>query len=214
MDRGPNTRFYTDNFIFGFFGVKRAYPEKPKDKIAGKADRYIKNMKIFFSILLTLTIFDSAYAETKWESYLAYPNSKNASDVQNLEYTPGTIGANNGYWEPDLLILQNQVLGGDGESFKLAYRLMIKADGALREELTTILGRSIRAQPYLFLKEISIIYPTDRTLRSILLMTGEEYVDRPDAKRYEIEKRREAIQSVKDSDTEDLKLKCVNILVK
>ena len=35
----PNTRFYTDNFIFGFFGVRKAYPEKAKDKIAGKAGR-------------------------------------------------------------------------------------------------------------------------------------------------------------------------------
>jgi hypothetical protein len=51
-------------------------------------------------------------------------------------------------------------------------------------------------------------------LESILLMPGLEYVDRRDAQRYELEKRLEAIKTVKAKTLKTFRDKCLVIIRK
>jgi hypothetical protein len=153
-----------------------------------------------------------AKAETLWEQYLALPTPENAKKVVSIEYTKGAIPDDYGYWAPDLLILQNQILGGDKESFRLAYRLRQNSDGGLLEDLTAILGRSIRPKPNMFLSEMLMLNPDSRALRSILRMPGLEYVDRRQAKNYELKMRKAAITSVSNEKLSSIKTKCLQLM--
>ncbi len=155
-----------------------------------------------------------ALGKTPWEVYLSNPTPNNASKVTRIEYTPGAIPKDYGYWAPDLDILQNQVLAGDVEAFRLAYRLLQKADGGLAEDLTMILSHTIRVRPAFFLRELSMLQPNARSLESILLMPGLEYVDRSEAQRYEIDMRIKAIESVSDETLKSYRDKCLQILRK
>ena len=168
--------------------------------------------KLIIITLISLSTALSAFAETRWETYLENPTPKNAASVEAIEYTPGKIPENYGYWAPDLIILQNQILGGDIEAFRLAYRLREKAQGGLLEELTILLSRAIRPRPEFFLKEMSVLQPKREALKDVLLMPGEEYVDRLTAKKYETKMRLKALTSVNDKKLTDMRNKCLEIL--
>ena len=116
--------------------------------------------------------------------------------------------------ESDLDVLRNQVLGGDSEAFRLTYRLLQKADGGLLEDLIVILSHTIRARPAFFLSELSALQPTSGTLKNILLMTGLEYVDQPEAQRYELKMRIKAIEAVKTEMLKSFRDRCLEILRK
>lgn len=92
-------------------------------------------------------------AGTLWEEYLSHPIPGNAAKVIKIEYTPGTVSQNRGYWAPDLQNLRNQVSGSDSEAFKLTYRLIQKTDGGLAEDLTVILSHTVRARPGFFYRK-------------------------------------------------------------
>ncbi len=109
---------------------------------------------IYALSLLLLFIARPSWAKTPWEVYLGYPTPQNASRVTKIEYSPKAIPENYGYWAPDLEILKNQILGGDSESFRLAFRLLRTSDGGLLEDLTAILSHTIRPRPELFLREV------------------------------------------------------------
>ena len=159
-----------------------------------------------------LIVASPASARTPWETYLALPTSENARHVQAIEYSRGAIPEHYGYIASDLDILAIQVLSRDLAAFRLAYRLRNKADGGLLEELTTILGRTIRAHPELFLREMASLSIRPGALRSILQMPGLVYVDRPDARRYEIEMRRRALARIDRSDLLPIRDRCLEAL--
>jgi hypothetical protein len=169
-------------------------------------------MRTITTVTISILLATYSYAATPWEQYLALPTPANASKVSALGYSAGAIPPNYGYWAPDLDILKIQILGGDQESFRLAYRLIERADGGLLEELTAMLGQSIRPQPEMFLRQLGALKPDTKLLKSILLNTSEEYVDRESARIFEIEMRKKALQSVADKSVVDIKAKCLNIL--
>ena len=154
------------------------------------------------------------FCETAWESYLSYPTPERASKVSQIEYSPGSYVEEGDYYSPDLEVLQNQVLAGDSESFRLVFRLMEKANGGLLEDLTVILSHTIRARPEFFLNELSELQPSSVALKDILLMPGLEYTDHPDARKYELKMRAKAIQSVKATRTKSFRKRCLVILRK
>jgi len=168
--------------------------------------------KSFLFILLLFIATTQASAKTPWESYLALPIPERASKVDAIEYTPGAIPDERGYWAPDLNILRNQVLAGDGASFRLAYRLVEKADGGLLEELIAILGHTIRVHPDFFLKEMSKLNPDQDLLRSILMTPGLEYVDRNYARRYELYMRRMALTDVSTLSLSEFRDSCLKLI--
>jgi hypothetical protein len=166
-----------------------------------------------YAFILALGLFSTAaYAGTPWETYLSLPTPENASKVTALQYSAKALPPNYGYWAPDLEIMKNQILGGDGESFRLAYRLLEKADGGLLEDLMAILGKSIRVQPELFLREMAVLKPKPNRLKGILMVPGLEYTDRPKAKRYEIEMRRKALMSVTDENMKAQQEQCLSLM--
>jgi hypothetical protein len=169
-------------------------------------------MKISIIIFIIVLGTRFVFAETPWEAYLSLPTPENASRVTKIEYTPGAIPDKHGYWAPHLGILTNQILGGDRESFRLAYRLRQHADGGLLEELTMVLNRAIRARPEFFLEEMSALHPNHATLKTILLMPGLEYVDLPEAQQYEISMRRDALAAVKSTKLRQFRDTCLKIL--
>ncbi len=166
-------------------------------------------------IVLSAFLFfmsSTSWAETSWEAYLNHPTSENAIHVNKIEYTAGKIPQNYGYWDPDLNILRNQVLGGDAEAFRRAFRLFRNSDGGLREELNAVLSHSIRPHPQFFLAQISELQPSEIELRKILLMPGLEYVDRSQARTYELEMRRKALSSVSERKLLLLRDRCLNLM--
>jgi hypothetical protein len=169
-------------------------------------------MKISIIILIVLAATRLVFAETPWEVYLSLPTPENATRVTKIEYTPGTISNKYRYWAPDLNIMGNQILGGDREAFRLAYRLLQKADGGLLEELTIVLSRVIRVRPGVFLEEMSALRPNRATLKSILLMPGLEYVDRREAQCYEIKMRRHALAVVENKTLRQIRDTCLKII--
>lgn len=168
--------------------------------------------KYIHTILVVLFISIPAFAETHWEEYLSHPTPDNAAKVVKIEYSPDAIPKNKGYWAPDLDILRNQVMGGDAEALKLTYRLIQKSDGGLSEALTVILSHTIRSRPEFFLKEMERLKPERLILKSIILMPGLEYVDRIDARQYEIEMRKKALSSISSKDTIIFRDTCLKIL--
>jgi len=167
---------------------------------------------IHLSILLLFIAGASASAKTPWESYLTLPIPERASKVARIEYTPGAIPENYGYWGPDLDILRNQVLACDRESFRLTYRLIVNADGGLLEDLSAILSHTIRVHPEFFLKEMYELNPDQKILRSILMSPGLEYVDRNYAQRYELYMRRIALTDVSDLKLKDFRDTCLELI--
>jgi hypothetical protein len=75
-------------------------------------------IKSIYIILMVLPFSSSAFAGTLWEEYLSHPTPSNEAKVVKIDYSPGAIPQNHGYWAPDLKILRNQVMGGDSEAFK------------------------------------------------------------------------------------------------
>ncbi len=169
-------------------------------------------IKLTYIILLFTLLCSPAFAETPWENYLSLPNSENATKVLNIEYTSGAIPENYGYLSPDLEILRNQVLAGDPEAIKLTYRLVLKSDGGLLEDLIAILSSTIRVRPEFFLKEMSKINPNRNILKFILLKPGLEYVDRREAQEYDIKMREKALLSVSDSNVNAFKDICLELI--
>ena len=156
-----------------------------------------------------------AAAETLWEQYLALPTPLNAARVDRIEYSPGAIPEGYGYLESDLEILRLQITGGDAEAFRLAYRLRTHTQaGHLLEELTRLLGRAVRPQPTMFLREMKALAPPEESLRRILKMVGLEYVDRRQAAQHEREMRREALRSVADPALQRMRDSCLALLKK
>jgi hypothetical protein len=170
--------------------------------------------KIIIITLFGLVTASAAFADTKWETYLGAPTPENAVRVKAIEYTPGKIPDTYGYWAPDLIILQDQIIGGDSEAFRLAYRLREEAQGGLLEELTILLSRVIRARPEFFLKEMSGLQPTEEVLKGVLLMPGQEYVDRLTAQKYEIKMRTQSLAAVKTKKLIKFRNRCIKILEK
>jgi len=161
---------------------------------------------------LILLAWSSVSAETNWEKYLAYPSPEYATRVFKIEYSPNTYGAKHGYFAPDLDILRNQVLGRDTASFNLAVRLLKNTDGGLLEEVVALLASSIRPNPNLFLTEISNSEISDNLLKFVLKYPGLEYIDRMDARNYEIEMRRVAMLSVEEQSLQNIKEKCLKLI--
>jgi len=170
-------------------------------------------MKILIYVLfLTVLTACPALGMTTWEAYLSNPTPELVSKVSRIEYSKDSNTEKGGYYAPDLDILRNQVLAGDSEAFRLAYRLLEKTDGGLLEELTVILSHTIRARPEFFLRELSALQPNTSVLKSILLMPGLEYTDRTEARQYELKMRAKALETVQTISLKPFRDMCLRII--
>jgi hypothetical protein len=74
-----------------------------------------------------------------------------------------------------------------------ALRLAEQSDGGDLHDLKVVASRAVRSHPTFVLTQIESNPRFTNLLRGILVTVGEEYVDRPVARRYELQARRDAV---------------------
>ena len=82
----------------------------------------------------------------------------------------------------------------------------------MAEDLGTVLARTIRAHPEFFLRQLVVLGVSCSSVRWVLNVPGLEYVDRPNAKRYEIRMRRNALSGVRRPDLAVIRDQCLKEL--
>jgi hypothetical protein len=176
-----------------------------------------------FSVGLAWTVEDSVHWKqfsASLRAYFKYPTPKNAKNAYQYLPASGHVRMKGLEIEREALeifytnsrILQRQVLSGDAESVRLAFRLFSITDSAYTEELDVLLGKLIRINPKLFLRELVANQDLIVTLESLLGNEGDEYVDRPKAQCLEKRLRLKALQSVTDPSLRRKRDECVTEL--
>ncbi len=156
--------------------------------------------------------FSATAASTPWEEYLQRPTSERAVRVQNRTYSGTTVDPTQ--QEEDLRLLEVQVLSRDPEAIRLAFRFRATADGHIGEILDIMLGRLIRLDAQLFLRETLRAGAASRRLDSLVGSCGPAYVDRSEAQSYERGRRIAALQAVSETALRPLRDKCIAALQK
>lgn len=162
---------------------------------------------LLFAVFLGATA--GSFAATPWEDYLTQPSPGRAAKVQEWTYSvtpkdPASV-------ELDLMLFELQVLARDPEAVRLAFRLRKKQDGHIAEMLDIMLGRLIRIDAPLFLRELQRAAPVTRP-DSLVSNLGPEYVDRSSAQSYEISRRIEALRAVSDPRLREVRGWCIEEL--
>ena len=109
-------------------------------------------------------------------------------------------------------MLERQVEARDPEAVRLAFALYSVMDGAAMEDLDIMLGKLIRIDAALFLRELSRRSDRTKYLEGLLGNQGEELVDRIRAKCLETKLRITALERVSDSDLRQLRDECLHLL--
>ena len=163
--------------------------------------------------VLALMLDEASQRMTPWEAYVSKPTSENARRVEVMAYSsqgsePGDLRE----IETDLGILESQIVASDAEAVRLGFRLLGKADGHVGELLSEMLGRLIRINPRLFLKELKAHRSSVPGLGSLVAALGYAFVDRFDAQAYEREARAAALKSVTDPHLRAVRDECLRAL--
>jgi len=170
-----------------------------------------------------------AESAVQWEefsaslrAYFEYPTPENAKATYKYLPVAGRVRGTGreietktiALWHSNIRILERQVISGDAEAVRLAFRLFSIADGAYSEDLDILLGKLIRINPRLFLKEL--LGNKERagrfSLDGLLGNEGEEYVDLIMAQCLENRLRRAALQSVSDYPLRQIRDECTREL--
>ena len=153
-----------------------------------------------------------ALAASPWEEYLERPTPDNAARVQSLTYSSAV--ADPGDIERDLMLLEVQVVSRDTKAVQLAFRLLSGATGHIAERLDIMLGRLIRIDAALFLRELKRAGPGTVSLGHLVGNFGPEYVDRLDAHAYEMSLRQDALRRISDPKLKAVRDQCLESLKK
>jgi hypothetical protein len=168
-----------------------------------------EHMKIDgLTLLLVISVVATAKA-TPWEDYLKRPTPELASLVLAPTYSKD---AGNERREKGLLILESRILAGEPNAVRLAFRIRSKLDGALAEGLDISLGRLIRIDAKMFLRELTRAGVEQQRLDSLVGNLGPEFVDRTEAQALERTQRIKALRGVKDSHLKEARERCIMAL--
>jgi len=111
----------------------------------------------------------------------------------------------------NLNILEKHIHAGDRNAVKAAFRLFNISDGCFALSLDKALGDLIRINTKLFLEELKnhrdIVYIIRRG--PPVYPVGDEYVDRFEARKSEINLRIKAFESIKDKDLIEIRDECI-----
>ena len=190
-----------------------------------KSDTLILNY--LGGITLFLTRFSSepkSYIDWKklnstWKNFISEPNKKNALMVYDLLPSKGHVRKEDfdkivvQLIQSNIPILEKQILKGDTNSLKVAFRLFTISDGAFSEELQIIIGELIKINPHLFLKELNI-HSHLVNFEKLLCNCGPKYWKNIDDNIQELIKRKQAINTVDDPKLVKIKEKSIFILNK
>ena len=112
----------------------------------------------------------------------------------------------------NLMTLEKQVLKGQRNSVKVAFRMFTISDGAFTEWLQIMLGNLITENPEMFLEELKTHLHLCRELPIYNL--GSEFVDKLDKRIDEYKLRINALETVSANDLADIKERCIELLEK
>jgi len=170
-------------------------------------------LAIIVSTILWVDVGLAAERPIQWEqladalrAYFEYPSSENAKAAYQCLPKSGHANMFGLDIEKETLelfytnarLLERQVISGDAEAVRLAYRLFSITDSAYTEELDVLLGKLIRINPRLFLSELRENQKLVG-LGGLLGNHGDEYVDLIRAQCLENRLRWKALKSVTDS---------------
>ena len=99
--------------------------------------------------MAAVAFFGAAHAQTDWERYMAQPTPANARVVLTIEYSadaPQPLADH-------LAVLEKQVLAGEREAVRLAFRVA-QSEAVLLQFLYPMIGRLAQLRPRLFLEEL------------------------------------------------------------
>jgi hypothetical protein len=168
--------------------------------------------RILCASLALVSCCSLALAGTTWEDFVARPAPEKAGVVQGIEYS--SAGDLDRRLDADLAILETQVLAGDREAVGLAFRLLGRSDGRPAEGLSVLLGRLARVHPALFLEALQANRAAVARLEALLGGLGAPYVDRQEARLYELQCRREALLGVENVELKPVREECLEALRK
>ncbi|MGO9017487.1 MAG: hypothetical protein ACLQVJ_03955 [Syntrophobacteraceae bacterium] len=155
-------------------------------------------------------------------AYFEYPTPENAKAAYKHLPVAGRVRTTGRQieiktvelWHSNIRLLERQAISGDAEAVRLAFRLFSIANAAYTEDLEILLGKLIRINPRLFLKELA--GNKERagrfSLGGLLGNKGEEYVDLIMAQCLENRLRRAALQSVSDYPLRQIRDECTREL--
>lgn len=156
------------------------------------------------------------------EAYVNNPSPENArvflaslpadrpdKTVGNRRRALETVFSGDTYW-----IIDNEALAGDRSAVEILFRLLNIADGHDSELVESTLGMLVRNRPALFL-DVLLSYKDTYHIRTFgypVYNVGGGYNDRPGPKRHELEKRIEALSSVKEPKLVEIRDGCIQRL--
>lgn len=164
--------------------------------------------------------YDSDKLSAEWGNYTENPSSENALKVYNLLPKKGhvrkedsNIELNNLIYE-NLNIISNQILQGDKNNVKLAFRLFTISDGAFSEELQIMLGQLVKINPELFLTELKEHFHLIDRLGSLVCNYGSEFVDNRTKQKAETDERIIKLKTIEKTELIKTRDKCLTELSK
>jgi hypothetical protein len=168
--------------------------------------------------------FSWAKVIAAYDAYVDYPSSDNAkallatlpSNKPNEENGDREQALEHIFSSQNWRVLENELLAGEKIPFEILLRLTNFTDAGFTESIEVILGSVIRIRPRLFLEVLynyrNLVYL--RRFGCPALNTNPFYGYHPKAIRYELEKRIEALESVKDQKYAEIRDSCIKSLLK
>lgn len=130
--------------------------------------------------------------------------------VWMLLFYVATCAAQTSLAESDVMALQKSAESGDRRVVRKLFSFYPRSDGAVTEDIDTVLGNVARRYPRMFLEELKLSnagHGKCTTVGNTLELT-----DQTDAQLAELRARREALLSVTDSPLRKLRDDCINEL--
>ncbi len=166
----------------------------------------------------TYAYLDTELLLLRFRAYQKNPSDRNAELLYEALPESGHAGLDNtgreifGEIGDNLGTLEKQVLKGQRNSVKVAFRMFTISDGAFTEWLQIMLGKLITKNPEMFLEELKTHLHLCRELPIYNL--GPEFVDKLDERIDEYKLRINALETVSASDLADIKERCIELLEK
>lgn len=164
--------------------------------------------------------YDAETLKTKWDKYIENPSESNALKVYKVLPEKGHVRKT----DSDLVLqkniynnlktLEKQVLKGDKNSVKLAFRLNTISDGAFTEWLQEMLGQTINTHPKLFLTQLKKHIHLFENINSLVSNYGQDYADSWDKQISETKRRLKSLKTVNSSKLSAVKKRCLKSLNK
>jgi len=137
------------------------------------------------------------------------PRDRPDKTVGNERRALETVFSGDTFW-----IIQNEAVAGERGAVEILFRLLNIADGHDAEVVESALGILVRNRPALFLDVLSSYRETYyiRTEGYPVYYVGFGYNDRPGPQRHELEKRIEALSSLKEPKLVEIRDGCIRRL--